>query len=66
MRVKLDMYTYLDTLKSLKEFGGISDIFDVFMTSSRTDFYVILQFCATASVIKCVETIDFHMEYVFR
>ena len=35
------------------------------MTSSMLDFLVILQFYATGSVIKCVETLDFHIEYVF-
>ena len=44
----------------------VSDIFDGFMTSSMSDFFVILQFLATGSVIKCVETLDFHIEYVFR
>ena len=39
--------------------------FDGFMTSSMSDFFVILQFFATGSVIKCVETLDFHIEYVF-
>ena len=43
----------------------VSDIFDVLMTSSMSDFFVILQFLATASVIKFVETLDFHIEYVF-
>ena len=39
--------------------------FDGFMTSSMSDFFVILQFFATGSVFKCVETLDFHIEYVF-
>ena len=30
------------------------------MTSSMSDFNVILQFLATASAIKCTETLDFH------
>ena len=58
------MYTHLDKFESLKKFWGISDIFDLFMTSSMWDFYVILQFLATASDIKCVETHDFYIEYV--
>ena len=66
MDLKLCMHNYLDTLESLKKFLGISDIFDGFMTSSMSDFFVILQFFATGSVIKCVETLDFHIEYVFR
>ena len=37
----------------------ISDIFDVILTSSMSDFYVILLFWATKSVIKCVETLWF-------
>ena len=65
MDLKLCMHNNLDTLKSLKKFWGISDIFDGFMTSSMSDFFVILQFFATGSVIKCVETLDFHIEYVF-
>ena len=28
-------------------------------------FYVILQFFATASVMRFVETLEFHIEYVF-
>ena len=66
MDLKLDMYNHLDAFQSRKKFRGISDIFDVFMTSSMSDFFVILQFLATGSVIKCVETLDFHIEYVFR
>ena len=58
------IYGYLDTLELLKKFRGMSDIFDVFMTSSMSDIYVILQFLATASVIEFVETLDFHIEYV--
>ena len=57
----VDMYNHLDTLESLQQFWGISDTFDVFMTSSMSDLYVILQFFAKASVIKCVETHDFQM-----
>ena len=57
--LKLDMCNYLWTSESLKKFRGISDIFDVFMTSLMSDFYVNLQFLATASVIKCVETFEF-------
>jgi len=64
MDLKLCMHNYLDTLESLKKFWGISDIFDGFMTSSMSDFFVILQFLATANVIKFVETLDFHIEYV--
>ena len=59
------MYNYLDMVESLKRFQGLSDIFDIFMTSSMSDLFVILQFLATGSVIKCVETLDFHIEYVF-
>ena len=29
-----------------------------------SDIFVILQFLATASVIKCIETLDFDVEYV--
>ena len=65
MDSKLCMYNYLDMLKSLKKFLGISDIFEGFMASSMSDFFVIFQFFATGSVIKCVETLDFHIEYVF-
>ena len=65
MDLKLCMHNHLDTLESLKKFSGISDIFDGFMTSSMSDFFIILQFFATGSVIKCVETLDFHIEYVF-
>ena len=65
MDLKLDMYNHLVTLESFKKFRGISNIFDVFMTSSMLDFYVILQFLATASVMKFVETLDFHTKYVF-
>ena len=65
MDLKLDMYNYLDMLKSYKKFWGIFDIFDVFMTSSKLDFFVILQFFATVSVIEFVETLYFHIEYVF-
>ena len=66
MDLKLGMYSHLDMLKSFKKFGGISDIFDVFITSSMSDIFVILQLFATGSVIKCVETLHFHIEYVFR
>ena len=65
MDLKLDIYNPLDTLESVEKFWGISDIFDVFITSSMSDFLVILQFLATASVIEFVETLDFHIEYVF-
>ena len=64
MDLKLCMHIYLYTLESSKKFGGISDIFDGFMTSSMSDFFVILQFFAAGSSIKCVETLDFHMKYV--
>ena len=67
MDLKPDMYNHLDTLESFKKFPGISGIFDVFMMmSSMSDCFVILQFLATAGVIKFVETLDFHIEYVFR
>ena len=59
------MYTHLDTLESLKKFWGISDTFDVFMTSLMSGIFDIVQFLATASAIKCVETLDFRIEYVF-
>ena len=65
MDLKFDMHNVLDTLQSFKKFCGIPDIFDVLMTSSMSDFFVILQFLATASVIKFIETLDFHIEYVF-
>ena len=65
MDLKLDMYNHLDTLESLKKFCGISDIFEKFMMSQMSDFYVILQFLATASVIKGVETLDFLIEIYF-
>ena len=65
MDFKLDMQNHLDKLKLVKKFWGISDIFDVFMTSSMSDVFVILQFLATASVLKFVETLDFHIECVF-
>ena len=61
MDLKLCMYNYLDTFIS-KKFQGISDIFDIFKTSSMSDSYIILQFLAMASVIKSV---DFGTEYVF-
>ena len=62
MTLKLDMYSKLDTLESLKKFLGISNISNVFMTS-MSDFYVIFQFLATASIIKCVETLHFRIKY---
>ena len=66
MDLKLDMYNHLDMLESLRKLLGIFDFFDVFMTSSMSDFYVVLKFFfATASVIKFVETLDFYLEYVF-
>ena len=43
----------------------VSDIFDVLMTSSMSDFFVILQFLATASGIKFEETLDFQIKYAF-
>ena len=58
MDLKLDMYNPIDTLISFKKFWGISKALDVFMTSSMSDFFVILQFLATASVTKFVETLD--------
>ena len=37
-----------------------------FLSETVVDIFdVILQFFATGSVIKCVETLDFHIEYVF-
>ena len=65
MDLKLGMFNHLDILEPFKKFWGISDIFDVFMTSLMLDFFVILQFVATASVIKFVETLDSYIEYVF-
>ena len=64
MDIKCGMYNDLDTLESLKKFLGISDIFDVFMLSSMSDLYIILQFLATGSVIESVETLDFRIKYV--
>ena len=64
MDMKLDMHNHLEALESLKKFSDISHIFDVFMTYSMSAFYIILQFLATASVIKCVETFDSHIECV--
>ena len=46
MALKCCFYTHLDTLESVKMFRGISDTFDVFMTSSMPDLSVILQFLA--------------------
>ena len=40
------------------------DICVVFMTSSMSDFYVLLEFLDTASVEKGVETFDFQLEFV--
>ena len=68
MDLKLNIYNPLDKLELFKKFGGISDIFDVFMTSSMDfslDVFVVMQFLATASVMKFVETLDFHIEYAF-
>ena len=62
---KLDMYNYADKLKLLKKLRGISEILDVFMTPSMSDLCVILQCLATSSVMKCVETLDFCIVYVF-
>ena len=59
------MYNYLDMLESLATLWGISDIYDLFMTSQVSDFYVILQLLATANVIQCVETLYIHLENVF-
>ena len=47
----------------LKTFEAYST--DFFMTSSMSDFYIILQVLATTSVIECVETLNLHIEYVF-
>ena len=58
------MDTHLDTSEFLRKFLGIFIICDVFMTSSMSNFYVILQFLATTSVKKNVETLVFHLEYV--
>ena len=44
MDLKLDIYNPLDTLESVEKFWGISDIFDVFMTSSMSNIYVICSF----------------------
>ena len=38
------LYLHLDTLESLKNFRGFSDVFDVFMTSSISGFYVFCSF----------------------
>ena len=64
MDLKLDMYNPLDTLKLSKVLTHIQH-FQRIYDSSMSDFFVILQFLATASVIKFVETLDFHKEYVF-
>ena len=56
MDLKLDMYNHKDTLQSSKELEGISDIFDVFTTLLMSGLYVISQFLATATVIRCMET----------
>ena len=50
--LKLCMYNHLDMLESSEKFCGISDIFDVFVTSSMSDFFVILQFLAAAKCHK--------------
>ena len=39
--------------------------FDVFMMSSMSDFHIILQFFGCGKCQKCVETPNFHIEYVF-
>ena len=57
MDLKLGMYNHLEPLESLKMFWGISNIFEVFMTSSMSDFYITFQFLATARVIKCVDVL---------
>ena len=44
MDLKLCMFNYLDTLKSLRKFWHSTNIFDVLMTSSMSDFFVILQY----------------------
>ena len=49
--LNFDMYSILETLESSKMFWGISDIFDVSMTSPMSDFHVILPFFVTVSVI---------------
>ena len=56
MDLKIDMYNHIDTIKLFKKFWGISDIFDVFMTSLMSDLFVVLQFLATPSVINFIET----------
>ena len=45
------------TLKKMAKWGIISFVV-------VTVFVIVVQFLAAASVIKCVETLDFHMEYV--
>ena len=40
-------------------------IIENFVTSTILNFYVMLQFFATASVIKCLETLNFHIVYMF-
>ena len=63
MDLKLDMDNDLDTVESLKKFRGISYIFYVFMTSINVRF---LRHFAVFGYNKCpVETLDFHIEYVF-
>ena len=64
MNLKLAMYHDRGTFESFKKFCGISDIDDVSMTPSMSDFYVVLPYFATASVIKVIETFDFHIGYM--
>ena len=56
---------WVDTLDSSNKFWGLSNIFYVFVTSAMSDSYGILQFLATASDGKCIETLYFDIEYVF-
>ena len=42
----------LQSFRNDKIMKKVSDTFDVFIASSMSDFYVILQFLATVTVIK--------------
>ena len=48
-----------------KCFEAYPTFFDVFRTLSMSDFYIILHFLATPSVVNCVETHSFYIENVF-
>ena len=48
LNLKLSIYNDLDTLETLKKFWVVPDILDVFIMSSMSDFYIILQFFASS------------------